>query len=70
MKNTTIGWKVTKDGDNYSMYANSFKEVYDIVARLTCDVEAAIEASSWAELAYVGEVYETRDVVIEVVELG
>lgn len=69
MKNTTIKWKVTKDGDNHSVYANSPKEVYDIVARLTNDVEAAIEASSWAELAYVGEVYETRDVVIEVVDL-
>lgn len=52
-----IKWKVTKDGDNHSVYANSPKEVYDIVAGLTCDVEAAIEASSWAEIAYVGEVY-------------
>ncbi len=64
-----IKWKVTKDGDNHSVYANSPKEVYDIVAGLTCDVEAAIEASSWAEIAYVGEVYEARDIVVEVVDL-
>ena len=64
-----IKWKVTKDGDNHSVYANSPKEVYDIVAGLTCNVEAAIEASSWAEIAYVGEVYEARDIVVEVVDL-
>ena len=64
-----IKWKVTKDGDNHSVYANSPKEVYDIVAGLTCDVEAAIEASSWAEIAYVGEVYDARDIVVEVVDL-
>ena len=42
--------------------------LFNMVWEMT-DQETAIEVDGWAELASVGEVYETRDIVIEVVEL-
>lgn len=63
-----VKFKITKAGSRNSSYAHSFKQVYDIVERLTGDEMLAIETSSWAELACVGEEYETDQILIEVVE--
>lgn len=61
--------KITKDGEPVSVYVRPARQaVYEQVLSLTGDVEAAIEADSWSELAAVGEVFEIRDLVIEVVE--
>lgn len=63
-----VKFRITKAGSKTSSYARSHKQVYDIVERLTGDAWLAIETSSWAELACIGEVYETDQILIEVVE--
>ena len=42
--------------------------VYDSVERITGDEVLAIEASSWADLATNGDVYESELFVVEVIE--
>lgn len=62
-----IGWEIRKDGC-LTITADNLDDLFSIVQNRT-DEETAIEVQSWAELATVGEVYEIRDLVIEVVDL-
>ena len=54
----------------YARYANEgdSKKVYDLVMELTNNHEIAADASSWCELASVGEIYESELFNIEIVE--
>ncbi len=62
-----IGWRISKDGGS-TITVDNLDSLFSIVQNRT-DEETAIEVESWAELATVGEVYEIRDLVIEVVDL-
>ena len=62
-----VGWEVRKDG-GMTVVIDNPNTLFNMVWEMT-DRETAIEVDGWAELASVGEVYETRDIVIEVVEL-
>ena len=62
-----IGWEIRKDG-GLTITADNLDDLFSIVQN-RMDEETAIEVQSWAELATVGEVYEIRDLVIEVVDL-
>lgn len=62
-----IGWEVKKDG-GITITVKDLDDLFNIIDEQT-DEETAIEVESWAELATVGEVYEIRDFVIEVVTL-
>ena len=62
-----IGWEIRKDG-GLTITADNLDTLFSIIQSRT-DEETAIEVQSWAELATVGEVYEIRDLVIEVVDL-
>ena len=59
---------------NVTRYAEEgdFDKVYDLVYEITQNPQEAIEASSWCELASVGEVYEfdnyTESFTIEIIE--
>ena len=54
----------------YTRYANEgdSSKVYDLVMELTESHEMAADASSWCELASVGEVYDGEGFRIEIVE--
>ncbi len=62
-----VGWEIRKDG-GMTVTVDSPSTLFNMVWQMT-DQETAIEVDGWEELATVGEVYETRDIVIEVVEL-
>lgn len=62
-----IGWEVGKDGE-IAVVIDNPESLFDMVRKLT-DQETAIEVDGWAELATVGEVYEIKDIVIEVIDL-
>lgn len=62
-----IGWEIRKDG-GLTITADNLDTLFSII-QSRADEETAIEVQSWAELATVGEVYEIRDLVIEVVDL-
>lgn len=63
-----IGFEIHDTGKVGSLTVHSEDAVYDKVFRITWDAWEAIEASSWSELAAVGEIYTHDDFTIEVVE--
>lgn len=67
---TKIYYKITPIWSDVSRCVpeNKFNRVYNLVEFITDNPETAIDASSWCELATVGEVYEHNDFKIEVVE--
>lgn len=67
MKANAVRWRVSKDG---SWYATE-SEIYELVQtiREVADLDTVQEVESWAKTASVGDVYEIRDVVVEMVEL-
>lgn len=63
-----VGFEVRKPDQVVGVVAWSADDVYFIIDNMTGDAKEAIEASSWCELAGVGEVYEHDDFTIEVVD--
>lgn len=64
-----LNWRLIKDGDSVSRYAGSVNDLCKIAAEyLACeDVE---EIERWADKhSKIGDIFEIRDVVIEVVDL-
>lgn len=45
-----------------------FEKVYDMIMELTDNHDEAANASSWCELASIGEIYESDDFTIEIIE--
>lgn len=62
-----VGWLIRKDS-GWTVVVDTPESLYDYVWEWV-DQETAIDVDGWAELASVGEVYEIRDLVIEVVEV-
>ena len=56
--------------NGFTRYANEgdYDHVYDLVMTLIEDPLTAINASSWCELACVGEKYEHEEFIIEIIE--
>lgn len=67
MKTNAVRWRVSKDS---SWYATE-SEIYELVQtiREVADLDTAQEVESWAKTASVGDLYEVRDIVVEMVEL-
>lgn len=49
-------------------YTNDEDVAFDIINRITCDEELAIEMSSWAGLATVGDQWIAENVDVEIIE--
>lgn len=62
-----VGFKIKKSNSAISITVFDTEEVYNQVFSIVNSTEDAIEASSWAELASVGEVYEHEVFAIEVI---
>lgn len=63
-----IGFRI-KAANSTTMYTVYTEDrVYDYILSIAKSEELAIEASSWAELAYIGEVYEHDQFTVEVIE--
>lgn len=68
-----IGYLVTEKETNEQQTTYDSERVYDCIVELIGDdddeaVQIAIDASSWSEIANVGEVYEAESFTVEVVE--
>lgn len=62
-----IGWEIRRDGGLFTIEVSDPEDLFNRVWELT-DQETAIEVVGWAELAALGEVFEIRDIVIEVID--
>lgn len=69
MTNDVFEVRIEKENHNYYC-ANPFA-VYECLVRSKIDIETAIDASSWCELACFDEIYEDRRdrFIIELIEL-
>lgn len=65
-----IYYAVTPKFCTVTRYADckAFDKVYGLVMEITDDARKAINASSWCELACVGEIYDDDDFTIEVID--
>ncbi len=62
-----IGWEIRRDGGLFTIEVSNPEDLFNRVWEMT-DQETAIEVAGWAELAAPGEVFEIRDIVIEVID--
>lgn len=63
-----IRFKITNMKTKAAYTVSDIESVYDHVEKITGDVLTAIEVSSWAELACVGDCYERDTFIVEVIE--
>lgn len=65
-----IWYAITPSFCNVTRYAEhkDFDHVYDLVMEITDNHETAASASSWCELASIGEIYEHDAFQIEIIE--
>jgi hypothetical protein len=55
---------------HYYLNPNNHKEIYDKMMEITdSDHEISAEASSWCELATIGEIYEFREGYLTIVDI-
>ena len=64
-------FEVRIEKENYNHYCADPRAVYECLVRSKIDIETAIDASSWCELACFDEIYEDRRdrFTIELIEL-
>lgn len=67
-----IGYLVTDKGTDEQQTTYDAERVYDCIVEIIGDddeaVKIAIDASSWSEIASIGEVYEAESFTVEVIE--
>ena len=63
---------ITPHANGYTRYFETDKDglrrMYDAIEDFTDDIPLAIEVTSWAELASVGEVFESKYFKAEIIE--
>lgn len=62
-----IAWIIEKKGGGMTIITNSSTALFNYISEQENE-ETAIEVGGWAELAAVGEIFETNKLTIEVAE--